>query len=60
MVKLIGTYTEYYKINQETGKEECVFILDLIVGIEKWKRVTNDVKEKILLFITEKKDIRIF
>ncbi|WP_425379124.1 Mbov_0401 family ICE element transposase-like protein [Spiroplasma endosymbiont of Polydrusus pterygomalis] len=45
----------YYKINPETGKEEYIFLLDLIVGIEKWKRVTNDVKEKILSFITEKK-----
>ncbi|WP_419335297.1 Mbov_0401 family ICE element transposase-like protein [Spiroplasma endosymbiont of Sarcophaga variegata] len=45
----------YYKINSETGKEEYIFSLDKILGIEKWQRIDNSVKEKILLFITENK-----
>ncbi|WP_253301196.1 UPF0236 family transposase-like protein [Spiroplasma endosymbiont of Phyllotreta cruciferae] len=45
----------YYKINSETGKEEYIFPLDKILGIEKWQRIDNTVKEKILSFIIEKK-----
>ncbi len=45
----------YYKINPETGKEEYIFSLDKILGIEKWQRIDNTVKEKILSFIIEKK-----
>ncbi len=45
----------YYKINSETGKEEYIFLLDKLLGIEKWQRVTNDVKRKILSFIGNKK-----
>ncbi|WP_400248812.1 UPF0236 family transposase-like protein, partial [Spiroplasma sp. ald] len=45
----------YYKINSETGKEEYIFPLDKILGIEKWQRIDNTVKEKILSFITENK-----
>ncbi len=45
----------YYKINPETGKEEYIFTLDKLLGIEKWQRVTNDVKGKILSFIGNKK-----
>ncbi len=46
---------KYYKINPETGKEEYIFPLDKILVIEKWQRIDNSVKEKILSFITEKK-----
>ncbi|UNF62119.1 Mbov_0401 family ICE element transposase-like protein [Spiroplasma poulsonii] len=45
----------YYKINPETGKEEYIFPLDKLLGIEKWQRIDNSVKEKILSFIIEKK-----
>ncbi|WP_338966251.1 MULTISPECIES: Mbov_0401 family ICE element transposase-like protein [unclassified Spiroplasma] len=46
---------KYYKINPKTGKEEYIFPLDKLLGIEKWQRIDNSVKEKILSFITEKK-----
>ncbi len=46
---------KYYKIKPETGKEEYIFPLDKLLGIEKWQRIDNTVKEKILSFITEKK-----
>ncbi|RUO85763.1 Mbov_0401 family ICE element transposase-like protein, partial [Spiroplasma endosymbiont of Megaselia nigra] len=46
---------KYYKINPETGKEEYIFPLDKLLGIEKWQRIDNSVKEKILSFITENK-----
>ncbi len=46
---------KYYKINPQTGKEEYIFSLDKILGIEKWQRIDNTVKEKILSFIIEKK-----
>lgn len=45
----------YYKINSETGKEEYIFPLDKLLGIEKWQRIDNSVKEKISSFITENK-----
>ncbi|MGL5205158.1 MAG: Mbov_0401 family ICE element transposase-like protein, partial [Metamycoplasmataceae bacterium] len=45
----------YYKINPETGKEEYLFPLDKLLGLEKWQRIDNSVKEKILSFIGEKK-----
>ncbi|MFX4057937.1 MAG: UPF0236 family transposase-like protein, partial [Spiroplasma sp. hy2] len=44
---------KYYKINPETGKEEYIFLLDKLLGIKKWQRIDNSVKEKILSFITE-------
>ncbi|WP_338955562.1 UPF0236 family transposase-like protein [Spiroplasma endosymbiont of Polydrusus cervinus] len=46
---------KYYKINPETGKEEYIFPLDKLLGIEKWQRIDNTVKEKILSFIGNKK-----
>ncbi|MFX4057868.1 MAG: UPF0236 family transposase-like protein [Spiroplasma sp. hy2] len=46
---------KYYKINPETGKEEYIFLLDKLLGIKKWQRIDNSVKEKILSFITENK-----
>lgn len=46
---------KYYKINPETGKEEYIFPLDKLLGIEKWQRIDNSVKEKILSFIGKKK-----
>ncbi|WP_338992581.1 UPF0236 family transposase-like protein [Spiroplasma endosymbiont of Seladonia tumulorum] len=46
---------KYYKINPETGKKEYIFPLDKLLGIEKWQRIDNTVKEKILSFIGNKK-----
>ncbi len=46
---------KYYKINPQTGKEEYIFPLDKLLGIEKWQRIDNSVKEKILSFIGKKK-----
>ncbi len=46
---------KYYKINPETCKEEYIFLLDKLLGIEKWQRIDNSVKEKILSFIVKKK-----
>ncbi|WP_348735033.1 UPF0236 family transposase-like protein [Spiroplasma endosymbiont of Ammophila pubescens] len=46
---------KYYKINQETGKEEYIFPLDKLLEIKKWQRIDNSVKEKILSFIGNKK-----
>ncbi|UZQ29878.1 MAG: UPF0236 family protein [Spiroplasma phoeniceum] len=51
---------KYYKINPETGKEEYIFPLDKLLGIEKWQRIDNTVKEKISSFIGNKKNIKIF
>ncbi len=51
---------KYYKINPQTGKEEYIFPLDKLLGIEKWQRIDNSVKEKILSFIGKKKHIKIF
>ncbi|WFG98018.1 UPF0236 family protein [Spiroplasma citri] len=45
----------YYKINPITGKEKYIFILDKFLGIKKWQRLGNDVKERILLFLSDDK-----
>ncbi|GAA6237919.1 MAG: hypothetical protein SPLM_00440, partial [Spiroplasma phoeniceum] len=59
LTTLKGTITfkrrRYYKINSETGKEEYVYLLDKFLGLEKWQRIDNSVKEKILSFIGKKK-----
>ncbi len=46
---------KYYKINPQTGKEEYISPLYKLLGIEKWQRIDNSVKEKILSFIGKKK-----
>ncbi|APE75407.1 UPF0236 family transposase-like protein [Spiroplasma citri] len=48
----------YYKINPITGKEEYIFILDEVLGIKKWQRLGNDVKERILLLLSDDKKYR--
>ncbi|APE74112.1 Mbov_0401 family ICE element transposase-like protein [Spiroplasma citri] len=48
----------YYKINPITEKEEYIFILDKFLGIKKWQRLGNDVKERILLFLSDDKKYR--
>nr|CAL00055.1 conserved hypothetical upf0236 protein [Spiroplasma citri] len=48
----------YYKINPITGKEEYIFILDEVLKIKKWQRLGNDVKERILLFLSDDKKYR--
>ncbi|WFH00515.1 UPF0236 family protein [Spiroplasma citri] len=45
----------YYKINPITEKEEYIFVLDKFLGIKKWQRLGNDVKERILLFLSDDK-----
>ncbi|WP_338955873.1 Mbov_0401 family ICE element transposase-like protein [Spiroplasma endosymbiont of Polydrusus cervinus] len=53
--KIIFKRRKLYKINTETGKEEYIFLLDKLLEIEKWQRIDNSVKEKILSFIGKKK-----
>ncbi|WFH00047.1 UPF0236 family protein [Spiroplasma citri] len=45
----------YCWTNPKTGKTEYVFILDIILGIKKWQRMGNDVKERILSFLSKDK-----